>query len=225
MVEWRVSPAVYSEVERPVGVAIAEDQRLIKEMLVRFVDAQPGMEIVGDASDGESAIALCKEESPDVILMDISMPVMDGITATRRIRDLSPATAVLMLTAYDDEEHVFEGVRAGASGYLHKGCSPGELAAAIRTVHAGDTIVSPDIARKALDAFEEEKTTPVTNSLTGREVEVIRELAEGKSNKEIARNLYISENTVRNHTANIYKKLQINDRTRAVLYAVREGLV
>ncbi|MGH3086700.1 MAG: response regulator [Rubrobacteraceae bacterium] len=215
------------EVERPIEVAIAEDQRLIKKILAHFVNAQPGMEIVGDARDGEAAVALCLEESPDVILMDISMPGTDGITATRRIRDLSPSTAVLILTAHEDEEYVFEGMRAGALGYLHKGCTPRELADAIRTVHAGDTIVSPAIAEKTLDAFEREEVahSSLAPSLTGRELEIIRKLAEGRSNKEIARNLYISENTVRNHTANIYKKLQINDRTQAVLCAMREGLL
>lgn len=211
-----------------IRVAIADDQRLFAHGISRIIAAQPGMEVVAEAGNGEEAVELCRESEPDVILMDITMPVMDGVTATRRIRDLLPDTGILILTVHADDYNVFRGIRAGARGYLLKDCTPEDLARAIRSVSAGDTILSPDIARKMLSIFEDlgdgggsEAAPP----LTGRELQVIKALAQGKSNKQIARTLGISEKTVRNHASNIYKKLHIFDRTQAVLYAIREGLV
>ena len=211
-----------------IRVAIAEDQQLITKMLTGLVDAQDGMQMVGEAFNGKEIVSLCRTLVPDVVLMDLNMPIMDGAAATREIRAMETGTAVLILTAHEDDALVFEGIRAGALGYLLKSCTPEELAGAIRTVHAGETIVSPGIAREALAAFEgkdeiEDEATML--SLTERELEIVGSLAQGKSNKEIARALYISDNTVRNHIANIYKKLHINDRTQAVLYAIRNGLV
>lgn len=214
--------------ERIIRVAIAEDQRLVTRMLGRFIDAEPDMEIVGEAYNGKGAIALCQEKVPDVVLMDVSMPIMDGISATRKIRELMPETKILILTAHASDTHVFNGIKAGAKGYLLKSGTPEELAGAIRTVVAGDTIVSPEIAQKALTLFEQDrkgrKSEP-TPRLTDRELEILTAIAQGMSRKEIAQSLYISENTVRNHTANIYDKLHIYDRTQATLYAVRHGLV
>ncbi len=210
-----------------IRVAIADDQRLFAHGISRIIAAQPGMEVVAEAGNGEEAVELCRESEPDVVLMDITMPVMDGVTATRRIRDLLPGTGILILTVHADDYNVFRGIRAGARGYLLKDCTPEDLARAIRSVSAGDTILSPDIARKMLSIFEDlddggSETAP---RLTERELQVIKALAQGKSNKQIARTLGISEKTVRNHASNIYRKLHIFDRTQAVLYAIREGLV
>jgi DNA-binding NarL/FixJ family response regulator len=208
-------------------VLVVDDQRLFANGLARIIAAQPGMEVVAEAHDGAEAVALCREQAPDVVLMDLAMPGMDGVSATREIRDLLPETAVLILTVHADDAHVYRGIKAGAHGYLLKDCTPEDLARAIRAVHAGDTIMAPGIARKIMATLERAggKKAPLAPPLTKRELEVIRALAQGKSNKEIAQALDISEKTVRNHASNIYAKLHIFDRTQAVIYAIREGLV
>ena len=208
-----------------IRVAIVDDQPLFTDGLGRIVEAQPEMEVVGVAHDGESGVKMCQELRPDVILMDINMPVMDGVTATSKVRDLLPEAKVLILTVHADDVHVFRGIKSGATGYLLKDCTPEDLSRAIKTVHAGDTIMAPEIARKMLLAFEEADQEPSAPSLTYRELEVVRSLARGLGNKQIARDLHISEKTVRNHVSNIYKKLHVYDRTQAVLYAIREGLI
>ncbi len=214
--------------EGTIRVAIVDDQRLFTRGLSGLVEMLPGVEVAGVAYDGEEALALCREEEPDVVLMDISMPKMDGISATREIRDLLPQTAVIILTGHEDDEHVFEGIKAGAQGYLLKDSEPEDLSRAIRTVHAGDTIIAPDLAQKMLTTFEGGRpgsSRLAPPPLTERELEVIRALAQGMSDRQIARSLDISEKTVRNHTSNIYRKLHIFDRTQAVIYAIREGVI
>ncbi len=209
-------------------MAIVDDQRLFTRGLSGLVEMLPGVEVVGVAYDGEEAIALCREEEPDVVLMDISMPKLDGIEATRAIKDLLPQTAVIILTGHEEDEHVFEGIKAGAQGYLLKDSEPEDLSRAIHTVWAGDTIIAPDLAQKMLRTFEGERSnTPqlAPPPLTERELEVIKALAQGMSDRQIAQSLGISEKTVRNHTSNIYRKLHIFDRTQAVIYAVREGVI
>ena len=208
-----------------IRVAIVDDQPLLTEGFGRIVGAQPEMEVVGTAHDGASGVRMCQELNPDVVLMDISMPIMDGVTATRNLRDLLPEAKVLILTVHADDVHVFQGIKAGASGYLLKDCTPEDLSRAIKTVHAGDTIMAPEIARKMLLTFEDAGQEPSAPSLTERELEIITALARGRGNKQIARDLDISEKTVRNHVSNIYKKLHVYDRTQAVLYAIKEGLV
>jgi NarL family two-component system response regulator LiaR len=155
------------------------------------------------------------------------MPKMDGISATREIKDLLPQTAVIILTGHEEDEHVFEGIKAGAQGYLLKDSEPEDLARAIRTVHAGDTIIAPELAQKMLNTFQsaDPRDSRLAPPLTERELEVIRALAQGMSDRQIARSLGISEKTVRNHTSNIYRKLHIFDRTQAVIYALREGVI
>jgi DNA-binding NarL/FixJ family response regulator len=207
-------------------VAVVDDQRLFAETLSTIIGMQPGMEAVGEAHTGEEAVALCLEKEPDVVLMDLSMPVMDGISATRKIRTLLPRTRVVILTVNSDDAHVFQGIKAGAQGYVLKDCSPEDLIHAIRIVHAGDAILTRDVAEKMLSTFEGIRSeADIAPRLTERELEVVRALARGKSNKEIAGDLGISEKTVRNHASNIYKKLHIFDRTQAVIYAIRNGLV
>jgi len=213
-----------------IRVAVVDDQRLFARGLAGIVDELSGMEAVGPVHDGKEALALCRREEPDVILMDISMPVMDGISATREIRDLLPECAVLILTSSEEDEHVFEGIKAGAKGYLLKDCTPEELAHAIHTVHAGQTIMSPGIAQKMLATFEGTKAggrsgARLAPPLTERELEVMRALARGMTDRQIAGELGISEKTVGNHASSIYRKLHIFDRTQAVIYAVREGLI
>ena len=212
--------------EDRIRVAIVDDQPLFASGLGRIIGVQPDMEPVGEAHNGEAALALYREREPDVVLMDISMPVMDGVSATRKLQDLDPSVAILILTVHADDEHVYRGIKAGARGYLLKDCTPEDLTRAIRTVYSGDTIMSPDIARKMLSTFESlDGEADLAPNLTERELEVIKALAQGLSNKQIARSLGISEKTVRNHASNIYKKLHIYDRTQAVLYAIRRGLV
>jgi NarL family two-component system response regulator LiaR len=210
-----------------IRVAIADDQQLFSGGLVRIIGVHQDMEVVGEAHTGEEAVKLCLETEPDVVLMDISMPVMDGVSATRRIREVLPRTRILILTVHTDDGHVFQGIKAGAQGYLLKDCTPEDLTRAIRTVYAGDTIMAQDIAQKMLTTFEgiRNEDAEITPHLTERELEVIKALAQGMSNKQIAQSLHISEKTVRNHASNIYKKLHIYDRTQAVIYAVRRGLV
>jgi DNA-binding NarL/FixJ family response regulator len=214
------------DVEEAIRVAVVDDQRLFAETLATIIGLQPDMEIVGQAHTGEEAVALCLEKEPDIVLMDISMPVMNGISATRKIRTLLPSTRVIILTVNSDDAHVFQGIKAGAQGYVLKDCSPEDLIHAIRIVRAGDAILTREIAEKMLSTFEGIRSeAEIAPRLTERELEVIRALARGQSNKEIAGDLGISEKTVRNHASNIYKKLHIFDRTQAVIYAVRKGLV
>jgi DNA-binding NarL/FixJ family response regulator len=210
-----------------VRVAVVDDQRLFTKGLSGLVAMLDGIEVVGVAFDGEEAVALCRKEEPDVVLMDISMPKMDGISATREIRDLLPQTAVIILTGHEEDEHVFEGIKAGAQGYLLKDSDPEDLSRAIRTVYAGATIIAPDLAQKMLNTFESRPKSShlAPPPLTERELEVIRALAQGMSDRQIAGTLGISEKTVRNHTSNIYRKLHIFDRTQAVIYAIREGVI
>jgi DNA-binding NarL/FixJ family response regulator len=209
-----------------IRVAIVDDQPLFTDGLGRIVGAQENMAVVGVAHDGESGVKMCAELHPDVILMDINMPVMDGVTATGKIRDLLPDAKILILTVHADDVHVFQGIKAGATGYLLKDCTPEDLSRAIKTVYTGDTIMAPEIARKMLLAFEEaDPEQPEAPSLTRRELDIVTAFARGRGNKQIARDLSISEKTVRNHVSNIYRKLHVYDRTQAVLYAIREGLI
>jgi DNA-binding NarL/FixJ family response regulator len=213
--------------EEIIRVAVVDDQRLFAKGISGLVDMLPGVEVVGVAHDGQEGVELCREEEPDVVLMDISMPKMDGISATRELRDLLPQTAVIILTGHEEDEHVFEGIKAGAQGYLLKDSEPENLSRAIRTVHAGDTIIAPELAQKMLSTFQSggPRGSQLAPPLTERELEVIRALAQGMSDRQIARSLDISEKTVRNHTSNIYRKLHIFDRTQAVIYAIREGVI
>jgi len=217
--------------EEVIRVAIVDDQRLFTRGLSGLVELLDGVEVVGVAYDGEEAIRLCTEHEPDVVLMDILMPKLDGIAATREIRELLPQSAVIILTSSEEDEHVFEGIKAGASGYLLKDAEPEDLERAIRTVYAGDTIIAPDLARKMLTTFESSKGRRPSGSprlappLTNRETQVIRALARGMNDRQIAGSLGIAEKTVRTHTSSIYRKLHIFDRTQAVIYAVREGII
>lgn len=209
-----------------IRVALVDDQLLLTFGLASILHMQPDVEVVGEAHTGEEAIELCLKTRPDVVLMDISMPGMGGVAATRELKSLLPKIRILILTVHTDDAHALRGMKAGAQGYILKDCTPEDLLRAIRAVYDGDTIIARDIAINMLDTSVGVRSeVDVAPRLTGRELEVIKALAGGKSNRQIAQMLEISEKTVRNHASNIYKKLYIFDRTQAVIYAIREGLV
>jgi two-component system NarL family response regulator len=204
-----------------VRVLIADDHALFRR----------GLNMVLESEDGEDAIAKAEEFAPDVVLMDVRMPRVSGIEATRQIRDVIPTAKILMLTVSDEEEDLYEAIKAGANGYLLKEISIEEVADAIRAVVQGQSLISPSMASKLLNEFNtlvkraEEKQQFPAPRLTDRELEVLKLVAQGMSNREIAEQLYISENTVKNHVRNILEKLHLHSRMEAVVYAVREKLL
>ena len=216
-----------AEGEEIIRVAVVDDQRLFAKGLSGLVDMLPGVEVVGVAYDGEEAVALCRKEEPDVVLMDISMPKMDGISATREIKDLLPQTAVVILTGHEEDEHVFEGIKAGAQGYLLKDSEPEDLSRAIHTVYAGDTIIAPDLAQKMLNTFEGGGPRGVSARPAADREGAGGHKGPGSGHERQADSPvfgHLGEDGG-NHTSNIYRKLHIFDRTQAVIYAVREGVI
>jgi DNA-binding NarL/FixJ family response regulator len=214
-----------------IRVVIADDQALFRRGLYVVLGTEDHIEVVAEAENGEEAIAKVTELAPDVVLMDVRMPRINGIEAARRIRDLSPSTRILMLTVSDEEDDLYEAIKAGANGYLLKEISVEEVAEAIRAVVQGQSLISPSMASKLLNEFnslakkaEERQQYPVP-TLTSRELEVLKLVAKGMSNREIADGLFISENTVKNHVRNILEKLHLHSRMEAVIYAVRERLL
>jgi DNA-binding NarL/FixJ family response regulator len=209
-----------------IRVLIADDHAVVRQGLRTFLELQDDIEVTGEAADGEAAVAAAERLGPDVVLMDLVMPGVDGIEAIGRIRARSPATRVIVLTSFVDDDKVFPAVRAGAAGYLLKDVRPHELVAAIRTVHAGEALLHPTAAARLLEQFAADggsRRSP--DVLTPREREVLGLIARGMPNKVIARELAIAERTVKTHVSNILGKLGLTDRTQAALYAVREGLV
>jgi DNA-binding NarL/FixJ family response regulator len=215
-----------------IRVLIADDQALVRGGFRLIVDAQPDMTAVGEAGDGAEAVALAREHRPDVVLMDIRMPGMDGLGATRAItrdpglRDVR----VLILTTFDVDEHVYEAMRNGASGFLLKDVPPESLAAAVRTVAAGDALLAPAVLRRLIDAFIRRPAPgsslpPALSRLTDRELDVLKRMARGHTNAEIAGQLYLSEATVKSHVGRVFTKLELRDRTQAVIVAYESGLV
>ncbi len=214
-----------------IRVMICDDHALFRRGLIMVLEAEADIEVVAEAEDGEDAVAKAEEFVPDVVLMDVRMPGVDGIEATRRIAEKVPTAKILMLTVSDEEEDLYEAIKAGATGYLLKEVSIEEVAPAARAVVAGQSLISPSMASKLLGEFSnlakraEERSSVPTPRLTERELEVLRLVAQGKSNREIAGDLYISENTVKNHVRNILEKLHLHTRMEAVMYAVREKLL
>ena len=210
-----------------IRLMLADDHRMLREGLGRSMREQ-GFDVVGEASDGAEAVAMAQRLRPDVILMDVTMPEMDGVEACRQVRLDLPGTQVVMLTMHADQEVLASAIRAGASGYLVKDCSTEEIASAVRMAASGETALSPQLAASMLNevrmwdkaaAAEEERV------VTKREEEVLQLIADGCSTPEVAAKLYISQKTVKNHLASIYQKLDARDRTQAVLQAVRMGIV
>lgn len=207
-----------------IGILIADDHPVVREGLRTFLALQDELEILGEAADGEEAVARAAELLPDVVLLDLVMPRLDGIEATRRIRTLSPSTKVIVLTSFADDEKVFGSIKAGAAGYLLKDVRPEEVLEAIRRVHAGEALLHPAVAARVMAEVAGGERKVPGGDLTERELEVLRAIARGMANKEIARELGVSEKTVKTHVSNILAKLHLADRTQAALFAVREGL-
>ena len=207
-----------------ITVLIVDDHPVVRQGLRTFLELQEDLEIVGEAGDGEAAVAEVERLLPDVVLMDLRMPGVDGIEATRRIRSISPSTRVIALTSFTDDETVFPAVKAGAAGYLLKDVRPQDLAEAIRTVHRGEGLLHPTIAAKLMQDIAQDKPRGPGQDLTQRELEVLQHIARGMSNREIAEALVLSEKTVKTHVSNVLQKLHLADRTQAALYAVKEGL-
>ena len=217
---------------RKIRVLIADDHALVRSGLRSILETEDEIEVVGEASDGHEALAIAQELLPDVILMDIKMGDWDGVTATRRVRNSVPSSRVIVLTNYDEDELVFSSIRAGASGYLLKEVTGSQLTNAIRTVADGFSLIYPSVAKRVLDEFGRlrggERTTSEDegyNDLTTREREVLKLVASGRANKEIAATLGISERTVKTHISNIFSKLELTDRTQAALYFHNRGLM
>ena len=212
-----------------IRVLIADDQALVRGAFRMMLDAEPDIEVIGEASDGRAAIEQARLHKPDLVLMDVRMPAMDGIEATRRLLAGSAAPRVLMLTTFDLDEYVYEAMKAGASGFMLKNAPPDELAAAVRTVALGDALLSPAITRRLIESYVKRPrpgTTPEQLSeLTARELEVLRHVALGLSNAEIARVLILGETTVKTHVNRILTKLGLRDRTQAAVLAYQTGLI
>jgi DNA-binding NarL/FixJ family response regulator len=211
-------------------VLIADDQALVRVGLRKILDNEPELTVVGEAEDGEDAVAAVRKLRPDVVLMDIRMPVLDGIEATRRITSAQPSTHVLILTTFGLDGYVYDALRAGASGFMLKDAPPEEIAAAVRIVAGGDALLAPAVTRAVIEEFARHRPAPVKSptaldDLTRREREVLDLLAHGLSNPEICKQLVISEATTKTHVARILQKLQLRDRVQAVIYAYEHGLV
>lgn len=224
-----------SEESAPVTVLLADDQSLMRMGFRMVLDAEPDIDVIGEASDGATAVTQARALGPDVILMDVRMPGMNGIEATETIVRELPGTRILILTTFDLDEYAFAGLRAGASGFLLKDTRPADLAAAIRTVASGEAVVSPRVTRRMLEMFasslpeDREKTAtsqdPRITSLTPREKEILLLMARGMSNAEIADHLVVSATTVKTHVGNVLTKLDVRDRVQAVVLAYESGLM
>jgi len=209
-----------------VRVLIADDQTLFRVGLARLLEEDPRVDIVGQAGDGAEAVKQVGSLKPDVVLMDLKMPNLDGIEATRQIVATHPDVKVLLLTTFEADNHVIQALKAGASGYILKDSRPDSIVSSLLAVMAGERVMASAVANRVLEMLTG-TTTPKEfyDGLTGREIEILKLLAGGMANKQIAYKLKISEKTVRNHVSNMYEKLNIYDRSQAVLYAVRKGLV
>jgi DNA-binding NarL/FixJ family response regulator len=213
-----------------IKVIIADDQRLMREGLATLLALSDDIEIVAQAGDGAEAIELAKVQRPDVILMDIQMPHVNGVEATRTIRSILPNTQIIILTTFDDDEYLMSGLRAGACGYLLKDMPSEQLADAIRSAAKGQSPIGPEMARKLVNLVTQSPIVPptptaATSELSDREIEVLRLIAAGSSNKEIAEKLFIAEGTAKNHVSNILSKLEARDRAQAVARAKELGLL
>ena len=213
------------------SVLIADDQALVRVGLRKILESEPELEVVGEAADGEDAIAASRRLRPDVVLMDIRMPVLDGIEATRRIVAAQPATRVLILTTFGLDGYVYDALRAGASGFMLKDALPEEIAGAVRIVASGEALLAPAVTRSVIEEFARQRPAvppappAVIAELTPREREVLDLLARGLSNPEICERLVISEATAKTHVAHILQKLALRDRVQAVIYAYETGLI
>jgi len=214
-----------------IKVLIADDHRVVREGLAAILKTKDPITVVGEAQDGQEAVEKARSLLPDVILMDVSMPRMGGVEATRQIKREFPHIGIIALTMYDEQHYIFDLVRAGATGYLLKDTDSAQIIEGIRAIYRGESLIHPSVASKILAEFslmaqkKGKKPSGVDHDLTEREITVLRLVAEGKTNKEIANNLDLSEKTVKNHVRNIFHKLQVYDRTQAAILAIRKGLI
>ncbi|RSO02566.1 DNA-binding response regulator [Streptomyces sp. WAC 06783] len=209
---------------RTIRVLLVDDHQVVRRGLRTFLEVQDDIEVVGEASDGDEGIAAAEQLRPDVVLMDVKMPGTDGIEALRKLRELDNPARVLVVTSFTEQRTVVPALRAGAAGYVYKDVDPEALAGAIRSVHAGHVLLQPEVAGALLAQEEGNNGQGRGTSLTDREREVLALIAEGRSNREIARALVLSEKTVKTHVSNILMKLDLADRTQAALWAVRHGI-
>ncbi|OSY04180.1 response regulator [Bacillus mycoides] len=213
-----------------IRIMIVDDQSLIRDGLAMILNLRPELEVVGTASDGDEVVQKVKQLQPEIILMDIRMPRMNGVEGTRLVREKFPYIKVLMLTTFSDSELIFEALEQGASGYLLKDMETDAIAQAILTVHSGGVVLPQDITAQIIEELKKTKVTVECNppeqlkQLTEREVDVLRAIGLGLNNKEIAEKLFITEGTVKNHVSNLISKLELRDRTQAAIYAVRYGV-
>jgi DNA-binding NarL/FixJ family response regulator len=215
----------------PIRVLVVDDHALFRRGLEMVLAQEPDIEVVGEAGDGAEAVALATSSTPDIVLMDVRMPRRGGIDATTAIKSAVPSAKIIMLTISDEEGDLYDAIKAGAMGYLLKEIPIDEVAVAVRAVHGGQSLISPSMASKLLTEFasmvrkSDERQPLDSPRLTDREMEVLRLVAKGLNNRDIAKQLFISENTVKNHIRNILEKLQLHSRMEAVVYAVREKLL
>lgn len=214
-----------------IKVLIADDHRVVREGLAAILKTKENIVVVGEAQDGHEAVEKARSLLPDVILMDVSMPRMGGVEATRQIKRESPHIGIIALTMYDEEHYIFDLVRAGATGYLLKDTDSAQIVVAIRAIYRGESLINPSVASKILAEFsllaqkKGKKRARLEHDLSEREITVLRLVKDGKANKEIANSLDLSEKTVKNHVRNIFHKLQVYDRTQAAILAIRKGLI
>jgi len=208
-------------------ILICDDQALVREGLEMLLNLDPDIEVIGTAENGREAVKLAGKHEPDIVLMDLKMPVMNGIEATRAIRNAYPEIKVLVLTTYDHDEWLFDAIRAGASGYLLKDARREDITNAIKGTYLGKTFLDPKVAGKVLKRTTDRQVyspLEITSKLTKRELDVLRLVAKGLSNTDIAEKLHLSKGTIRNHVSAIFTKLQVNDRTQAAILAIQHGL-
>jgi NarL family two-component system response regulator LiaR len=208
-----------------IAVVLVDDHAIVRQGLRTYLELQPDIEVVGEASDGREAVGVVRDTLPDIVLMDLVMPNSDGVEATRAITGMAPSTRVIVLTSFSEDEKVFASIKAGAQGYLMKDVLPQDLVKAIRTVYKGEAQLDPEIARKLMHEFTNPQPTTPRHDLTERELEVLRLIAHGKTNKDISEDLVLSEKTVKTHVSNILQKLHLSDRTQAAVYALRQKIV
>ena len=209
-----------------INVMLIDDHRVVRQGLRDFLELQGDIEVIGEASSGEEGVQLARELLPDVVLMDLVMPGIDGVETTRRVKAASPSSKVIVLTSFADDDKVFPAIKAGAISYLLKDISPEDLAHAIRAAQRNEAVLHPEVAAKLMQEFSAPRPNEApVDQLTPREMDVLRLVAKGKSNKEIADNLVISEKTVKTHISNILSKLHLADRTQVAIYALRQRLV
>ncbi len=214
-----------------IRVLLVDDQRLMRDGLRTLIELETDLDVAGEAEDGLQAVTAYRDLGPDIVLMDVRMPNLNGVEATRRIKADWPEANILILTTFDDDEYIFEGLRAGASGYLLKDVSGKELAEAIRTVANGGTLIAPSVARKVVSEFARLKPAPkeisetLPDPLSEREIEILKVVAQGHTNKEIADQLYLAEGTVKNYVTSILQKIGARDRTQAAIRARELGIL